>query len=169
MNCPFCRNPDSRVIDTRTTDEGTLIRRRRECPNCGKRFTTSETAALTVLKRGGAVVPFLRSKVIEGVKKACQGRPVTEAELSLLAQQVEDNLRATGAAQVEAKEVGLAILPFLRKLDQIAYLRFASVYENFESLSDFESAIAGLRAEEAAEGVQSSNSHTEDQLTENNS
>ncbi len=111
MFCPFCRHPDSRVIDSRTSDDGLSIRRRRQCPECGGRFTTVETAALMVIKRSGVVEPFSRDKVVAGVRKAAQGRPVTDGEL-----------------------------------DEVAYLRFASVYQAFESLEDFEAAIAGLRS-----------------------
>lgn len=145
MHCPFCRHPDSRVIDSRTSDDGLSIRRRRQCPECSRRFSTTETASLTVIKRSGVVEPFSREKVMNGVRKACQGRPVTESDLALFAQQVEESVRATGAAQLDANDIGLAILPHLRELDEIAYLRFASVYQAFDSLSDFESAIAALR------------------------
>jgi transcriptional repressor NrdR len=147
VHCPFCRHDDSRVVDSRTTDDGTSIRRRRQCPECGRRFTTVETASLTVVKRSGAAEPFSRGKVLAGVRKACQGRPVSEDELALLAQRVEEAIRATGAAEVEAHEVGLAILGPLRELDEVAYLRFASVYRGFESLADFEAEIGLLRAE----------------------
>lgn len=145
MHCPFCRHTDSRVVDSRVAEDGTSIRRRRACPECGRRFTTVETAALCVLKRSGATEPFSRDKVLAGVRKACQGRPVDEADLALLAQQVEEAVRGTGAAEVPAHEVGLAILGPLRELDEVAYLRFASVYRSFESLADFEAEIAGLR------------------------
>jgi transcriptional repressor NrdR len=147
VHCPFCRHDDSRVVDSRTTDDGTAIRRRRQCPECGRRFTTVETASLTVVKRSGAAEPFSRGKVLAGVRKACQGRPVSEDELALLAQRVEETIRATGAAEVEAHEVGLAILGPLREFDEVAYLRFASVYRGFESLADFEAEIGLLRAE----------------------
>ena len=89
MHCPFCRHSDSRVIDSRTSDDGLSIRRRRQCPECGGRFTTTETASLNVIKRSGVMEPFSREKVISGVRKACQGRPVTEADLAILAQRVE--------------------------------------------------------------------------------
>jgi transcriptional repressor NrdR len=95
--------------------------------------------------------PFSRSKVINGVRKACQGRPVSEDDLAMLAQEVEENIRASGAAEIDAHEVGLIILGPLQKLDKVAYLRFASVYQAFESLEDFESAIALLRHESDAE------------------
>lgn len=152
MYCPFCRHTDSRVVDSRTTDDGTSIRRRRQCPECGKRFTTIESAALSVLKRSGASEPFSRAKVLVGVRKACQGRPVTEDELALLAQEVEETIRAQGSAEVDAHEIGMAVLEPLRELDEVAYLRFASVYRAFDSLDDFEAAITLLRAERDATG-----------------
>lgn len=154
MHCPFCRNDDSRVVDSRTSEDGTCIKRRRQCPECGKRFSTTETASLTVVKRSGASEPFSRPKVVVGVRKACQGRPVTEDQLALLAQEVEEAIRAQGAAEIDAHDVGLAILGPLRSLDEVAYLRFASVYQAFEGLEDFEAAITLLRAERPATGVE---------------
>jgi transcriptional repressor NrdR len=149
MFCPFCRHPDSRVVDSRTSDDGLAIRRRRQCPECGRRFSTTETASLSVIKRNGIVEPFSREKIVSGVRKACQGRPVNDADLALLAQRVEETIRATGVAQIDANDIGLAILPSLRELDEVAYLRFASVYQGFDSLEDFESAITLLRVEHA--------------------
>ena len=146
MYCPFCRNPDSRVVDSRIQEDGAAIRRRRQCPQCGRRFTTIETTSLTVIKRSGVGEPFSRTKIINGVRKACQGRPVTDDDLALLAQEVEESIRAAGSAEIQAHEIGLAILGPLRKLDQIAYLRFASVYQSFDSLEDFEEAISLLRS-----------------------
>ncbi|MBW4031412.1 MAG: transcriptional repressor NrdR [Acidobacteria bacterium] len=149
MFCPFCRYPDSRVIDSRTSDDGLAIRRRRQCPQCGRRFSTTETASLSVIKRSGIVELFSREKIISGVRKACQGRPVSDADLALLAQKVEESIRATGVSQIEANDIGLSILPPLRELDEVAYLRFASVYQAFDSLDDFEAAITLLRVEHA--------------------
>ena len=146
VHCPFCRNADSRVIDSRTAEDGTAIRRRRSCAGCGRRFTTQETVILMVAKRSGATEPFTRDKIIRGVRRACQGRPVGEDQLAILAQQVEDTIRARGLAEIPSHEVGLAILGPLRELDEVAYLRFASVYRGFESLADFEEEIALLRA-----------------------
>ena len=150
MHCPFCHNPDSRVVDTRIADDGASIRRRRECTHCKKRFTTLETSSFQVVKRSGVVESFSRNKVVSGVKKACQGRPVSDDQLAILAQQVEEQLRSTGVSNVSTNEVGKAILPFLRDLDVIAYLRFASVYRQFDTLDDFEQAIQALR--ERAQG-----------------
>src|ERR1043166_4243697 len=146
MHCPFCRNPDSRVIDSRSTDDGTAIRRRRSCSECGRRFTTQETVLLMVAKRSGVTEPFSRLKIIAGVRKACQGRPVDEDAIAVLAQKVEETVRARGAAELPSHEVGLAILAPLRELDEVAYLRFASVYRSFDSLGDFEREIADLRS-----------------------
>jgi len=149
MRCPYCRHADSRVVDSREADDGALIRRRRACPECGRRFTTVEEAVLAIVKRSGVTEPFSRPKVISGVRKACQGRPVDEDSIALLAQRVEEAIRARGAAEVPSHEVGLAILGPLRELDEVAYLRFASVYRSFDSLADFEREIATLRAEGA--------------------
>jgi transcriptional repressor NrdR len=150
VRCPFCHNADSRVIDSREADEGATTRRRRSCPKCNRRFTTVEEAVLAVVKRSGVSEPFNRSKVVAGVRRACQGRPVDEDQLQLLAQQVEDTIRASGAAEVPSHEVGLAILKPLRELDEVAYLRFASVYRAFTSVADFEKEIAELRARQTA-------------------
>jgi transcriptional repressor NrdR len=145
VRCPFCRHNDSRVIDSRTADDGSAIRRRRSCPECGKRFTTQETVILMVGKRSGVTEPFTRDKIVRGVRRACQGRPVTEDQLANLAQRAEDAIRSRGCAEIPSHEVGLAILGPLRELDEVAYLRFASVYRGFESLADFEDEIASLR------------------------
>jgi transcriptional repressor NrdR len=150
MHCPYCRHSDTKVLDSRVSEDGTAIRRRRRCEECGRRFTTVELMQLTVLKRSGATEPFNRDKAIAGVRKACKGRPVDEDALARLGQEVEDTLRNEGAAEIPAHEVGMAILGPLRALDPVAYLRFASVYKAFTSADDFEDEIALLRMEEAA-------------------
>ncbi len=147
MHCPFCRSTETRVLDSRVTDDGGAIRRRRVCPACEKRFSTVEQMQLMVLKRSGATEPFARDKAVAGVRKACKGRPVSEDDLARLGQNVEDALRTDGWAEVPTNEVGLAILGPLRELDAVAYLRFASVYKSFTSAGDFEAEIALLRAE----------------------
>ncbi len=151
MHCPYCHNDDSRVVDSRTAEDGAAIRRRRQCPECSRRFTTTETATLQVQKRSGVLEPFSRSKVAAGVRKACQGRPVSDDDLAVLAQAVEDTVRAVGNPEIPANEVGMAILGPLRKLDEVAYLRFASVYRSFESLEDFEAEVSLLRMERESE------------------
>jgi transcriptional repressor NrdR len=152
VRCPFCRHPDSRVIDSREVEEGQAIRRRRSCAACGRRFTTVEEATLAVVKRSGVTEPFSRDKVVSGVARACQGRPVDEDALQQLAHRVEETIRSSGSAEVPSHEVGLAILGPLRELDEVAYLRFASVYRSFSSVEDFEKEIRELR--HAQEGQQ---------------
>ncbi|HEY3709480.1 MAG TPA: transcriptional regulator NrdR [Amycolatopsis sp.] len=145
MRCPFCRHADSRVVDSREVDEGQAIRRRRSCAQCGRRFTTSETMVLAVVKRSGVTEQFSRDKVVNGVRRACQGRPVDDDALQKLAQRVEESIRSAGLAEIPSHEVGLAILGPLRELDGVAYLRFASVYRSFSSVEDFEKEISDLR------------------------
>ncbi|MCI2421860.1 transcriptional regulator NrdR [Saccharopolyspora sp. K220] len=146
MRCPFCRGEDSRVVDSREVEEGQAIRRRRSCSTCGRRFTTIEELVLSVVKRSGVTEPFSREKVVRGVRRACQGRPVEEDALQQLAHQVEETVRSLGVSELPSHEVGLAILGPLRELDEVAYLRFASVYRAYSSVEDFEKEIADLRA-----------------------
>lgn len=152
MRCPFCRHCDSRVVDSREIDDGQAIRRRRACPECGRRFTTVEEPVLAVLKRSSVTEPFSREKVVRGVRRACQGRPVDEDALQQLAHRVEEVIRASGSAEVASHEVGLAILGPLRDLDEVAYLRFASVYRSFSSIEDFEKEIRDLRDARSGQG-----------------
>ena len=147
MHCPYCRHTDSRVLDSRVAEDGAAIRRRRQCPSCERRFTTLEQMQLVVVKRSGVVEPFSREKVVSGVRKACKGRPVSEADLARLGQQVEEALRASGQAEIPADDVGLAILGPLRTLDAVAYLRFASVYQHYNSVDDFAAEIENLRGQ----------------------
>ena len=138
MRCPYCRHADSRVTDSREVDEGQVIRRRRSCQACGRRFTTVEEATLAVIKRSGVTEPFSRAKIASG------------DQLALLAQRVEEAVRATGCAEIPSNEVGLAILGPLKDLDEVAYLRFASVYRAFTSIEDFEAEIRAYRTVPAA-------------------
>ena len=153
MHSPYSGPTAPGVLDSRVAAAGASIRRRRTCSDCDRRFTTVEKMQLTVLKRSGATEPFNRDKAIAGVRKACKGRPVTDAQLACLGQDVEDALRLSGQAEFEAHEVGLAILAPLRALDEVAYLRFASVYRSFDSVDDFEDEIAMLRLERTAATV----------------
>jgi transcriptional repressor NrdR len=166
MHCPFCRYPDSRVTDSRTSDDGSSIRRRRQCPECNMRFSTTETASLLVVKRSGVTEPFRRDKIVNGVRKACQGRPVSDADLALLAQEVEESIRSSGVAQIDAFDVGLATLEPLRKLDEVAFMRFASVYQGWETLEDFEAAIGVLKQNRGHLGeTENSHKNQEDQAS----
>lgn len=147
MHCPYCHHDDSKVLDSRVAEDGASIRRRRQCPECSRRFTTIEQMQLVVVKKSGVVEPFSREKVIVGVRKACKGRPVTEAQLARLGQTVEESLRASGLAEVPTESVGVAILKPLSQLDAVAYLRFASVYQHFQCVDDFVDEIARLRSD----------------------
>lgn len=144
------------MLDSRAAEDGCSIRRRRQCPECGKRFSTVEQMQLSVSKRSGVVEPFDRDKVVQGVRKACKGRPVTEDQLDLLGQQVEDAIRSSGQTITPSYDVGIAILGPLRELDEVAYLRFASVYRQFQSADDFEAEIAALRADSPSQHVSNS-------------
>lgn len=143
--CPACRSEESRVVDSRTVESGSAIRRRRECLSCRTRFTTLERSVLLVTKRSGVTEEFRRDKVIRGVGRACQGLEVSTDDLKILAHDVEQSLRASHGSQVAADDIGLAILEPLRNLNEVAYLRFASVYKSFRSTDDFEKEIRALR------------------------
>lgn len=140
MRCQYCGAEDTRVVDSRPADGGTSIRRRRACQRCGRRFSTFERpegAGITVVKLDGRKEPFDRAKLVSGVLKATKNRPVDETQVSHLADEVEKSLREKGPT-VTTQEVGVAVLDQLRKLDEIAYIRFASVYKDFQELTDFE-------------------------------
>ncbi len=140
MRCPWCGHSEDKVVDSRSADEGGAIRRRRECLACGRRFTTFERVqevGLTVVKRDGGKEPFDRTKVVAGVLRATKNRPVTEDQVTRLAERVEEKLRRKGPLMT-SQEVGIEVLALLRKLDEVAYLRFASVYKDFQELTDFE-------------------------------
>ena len=139
MHCPSCHADDTKVIDSRVTDEGAAIRRRRLCPQCSQRFTTFERVEelpLTVVKTHGGRELFDRAKVTEGVRAASKGRPVSTEQICALSESVEDEARLHGT-EVSSVAVGIAVLDRLRELDEEAYLRFASVYKNFDALGDF--------------------------------
>lgn len=144
MLCPACRSENSRVVDSRTVESGSAIRRRRECTSCRTRFTTLERSVLLVTKRSGVTEEFRRDKVIRGVGRACQGLEVSADDLKILAHDVEQSLRASHGSQVAADDIGLAILEPLMNLNEVAYLRFASVYKSFRSTQDFDKEIRAL-------------------------
>jgi transcriptional repressor NrdR len=146
VRCPFCSVDDDKVVDSRMSEEGAAIRRRRECLACGQRFTTYERVEempLIVEKRSGVREPFDRAKVISGVRSACKNRPVTPEDIELLARDVEDTLRFRTDA-VTTQDVGVAVLERLKELDDVAYLRFASVYKGFEDIDDFQREVGLL-------------------------
>ncbi len=146
MRCPWCGHLDDKVIDSRSADDGGAVRRRRECLRCHRRFTTFERmveVGLSVVKRDGAREPFDRAKVVSGVAKAIKNRPVSPEQVDELAARVEEKLRRRGPL-VTSQEVGLEVLGQLRRLDDVAYLRFASVYKDFQELTDFERELGVL-------------------------
>ena len=146
VRCPWCQSLEDKVVDSRLAEDGVAIRRRRECLSCNRRFTTYERleeAPLWVVKRGGLREPFDRAKVVAGVRAATKNRPVSEEELEEIAQQVEEALRGEGI-EVTSQQIGVTVLERLRDVDDVAYLRFASVYKGFEDLGDFQREVGLL-------------------------
>ncbi len=151
MHCPFCHADDTRVIDTRLVAGGEQIRRRRECQSCSERFTTYESAELLmprVIKSNGAREPFNEEKLRSGLARALEKRPVSTEELETIVGHIEHDLRATGERELASRVVGEAVMKQLRKVDQVAYVRFASVYRDFQDISEFQDEIARLRTEQ---------------------
>jgi transcriptional repressor NrdR len=143
VHCPSCQADDTKVVDSRLADEGAAVRRRRQCLSCSFRFTTYERLEelpLTVVKSDGSIQPFDRDKIVFGVRAASKGRSVSEEQIEQLAAEVEDALRVSGG-EITSTQIGLAVLDRLRLVDEVAYLRFASVYKNFDNRSDFASEL----------------------------
>ena len=139
MHCPVCHADDTKVVDSRLAAEGSAVRRRRHCPSCGHRFTTYERVdevPLVVVKSDGRVEPFDRGKIVAGVLAATKGRHVEPTVVEQVAEAIEDGVRLQGS-EVTSAQVGLAVLDHLRTIDEVAYLRFASVYKNFDAAADF--------------------------------
>ena len=142
----MCASLDDKVVDSRLADDGAAIRRRRECLACGRRFTTYERledAPLVVVKRSGQREPFDRVKLVAGIQAAAKNRPVSPAQMEAVAAEVEERVRMEGA-DVTSQQIGLAVLDRLRSLDEVAYLRFASVYKGFADIGDFEREVGLL-------------------------
>jgi transcriptional repressor NrdR len=147
VRCPFCLADDDKVVDSRSADEGVAVRRRRECLACGRRFTTQERVVelpLMVVKRSGEREPFERSKLLGGIDRAVAGSPIGPEAVDALVAEIEEEARA-GGAEVRSDRLGVGVLERLRVLDPVSYLRFASVYQGFESAADFERAVIELR------------------------
>jgi transcriptional repressor NrdR len=143
MHCPSCQADDTKVVDSRLAEDGTAVRRRRQCSSCSYRFTTferTEEVPLVVVKSDGSTAPFDRHKIVNGVRAATKGRSVSEEQIDQLAAEVDDEVRLTGG-EVTTSRIGLAVLDRLRVLDEVAYLRFASVYKNFDAAADFQSEL----------------------------
>ncbi len=152
MRCPFCHAPETKVIDSRLANEGDSVRRRRECLTCSERFTTFETAELVmprIVKSDGSRVPFDDQKLLQGMLKALEKRPVSLETIEQAVNHIKNNLRATGDREVPASRVGEWVMDELKQLDQVAYVRFASVYRSFQDLDEFRKEIEKLEAPQA--------------------
>ena len=150
MKCPYCGHPESKVIDSRPADENASIRRRRECLSCAKRFTTYETVEslpMVVIKKDGSRQSFDRQKVLRGMIRACEKRPVSLAELERIADEIEQELQNSMEREIRTADVGEKVMDRLRKVDQVAYVRFASVYRQFKDLDTFMAELNKLLAE----------------------
>ena len=147
MHCPFCGDEDSRVVDSRDSESGDTIRRRRECGYCGRRYTTYERveeAPLLVVKRSGADEVFARAKLLNGLLRACEKRHISLERIERVADEIEGELRCESVQQVTSVEIGERALRHLRDLDRVAYIRFASVYRQFDDIDEFQSELARL-------------------------
>ena len=151
MNCPYCERDDDRVIDSRASDAGKSIRRRRECQKCNRRFTTFErvekTSRLMVIKRDGTRIPFDPEKVLRGLQAACGKRPISEEQKIAIVREVEEELMQFFEREVPSKEVGLRVANFLKSVDPIVYIRYASEYFNFQDLEDLSKEVSDLQEE----------------------
>lgn len=147
MKCPFCGNPESKVIDSRSAENGQVIRRRRECKGCKRRFTTFERFEqfpVAVVKRNGDREPYKREKILVGLRKAFEKRPITSQEIEEIASKIEAELRAEGNEEIPSSFIGMLVLKNLKDIDEVAYLRFASVYKDFKDITEFQSELGQL-------------------------
>ena len=159
MKCPFCGATEDRVVDSRTTKDNAIIRRRRECESCQKRFTTYERIEETlplIIKKDGRREPFDRQKVIHGLQKACEKRPVSIRDIENLVDEIEHEFQEMGEKEMSASTIGEAIMKRLRKLDEVAYVRFASVYRSFRDINEFMSELQDLVGQRHARRRQTS-------------
>ena len=150
MNCPFCNNTDTKVVDSRETNEGKITRRRRECPKCEARFSTYEEVELlrlTVAKKSGEKEEYDKSKIERGIRKALEKRPITEEKVAKLMGDIEYEIRALEKPEVASKEIGKIVLKKMKDLDEVAYVRFASVYKSFGSIESFKKELDMLENE----------------------
>lgn len=150
MRCPFCGDGDTRVVDSRLAGEGSQVRRRRECVACGERFTTFESAELTlprVIKRDGTRVPFDEEKLRAGMLRALEKRPVTSDQIEAALSRIKHEMVATGERELASRAIGERVMAALRDLDQVAYVRFASVYRSFSDVADFRDELDRLANE----------------------
>jgi transcriptional repressor NrdR len=154
VKCPRCGSEDDKVVDSRAVRDGRAVRRRRECLACGERFTTyesGETQPVLVVKRSGERMAYHRDKVILGVTKACEKRPVTLEQIEIIVDRVELNLARSGRREVPSETIGRFVLEQLRDVDEVAYVRFASVYRSFQNIDEFFALLNDLRAEDESQ------------------
>lgn len=155
MRCPFCGSGETRVIDSRPTDENNSIRRRRECAGCQNRFTTYETVEdvpILVIKKNGTRQVYDRNKVLNSMLKACEGRQISASSMDKIADKVEKSLNMSMKREVESSEIGQIVMDSLKELDEVAYVRFASVYRNFKDVSSFMEELQKLIQEKNSKG-----------------
>lgn len=147
MKCPFCSHEEDKVVDSRTAQDGRAVRRRRECLKCGKRFTTYEfieTVSLTVVKNDGRREPFDRQKLLRGMILACNKRPISEKKLESIVEEIEEELLALSKKEITSQEIGELVMKKLKDIDEVAYVRFASVYRKFKDKNEFFDELKGL-------------------------
>ncbi len=150
MKCPFCQSDNDRVVDSRTSPDGAATRRRRECLSCRRRYTTYERVegtSVKIVKKDGVREPFDRAKIKRGLEKACWKRPVSDNQLESIIASVENELEQNFESEVESRHLGELVMQHLREVDQVAYVRFASVYRQFQDLNDFVSELKPMLAE----------------------
>lgn len=156
MKCPYCQYSESKVIDSRPTDEDEKIRRRRECIRCGKRFTTYEiveTTPLMVMKKDGTIEPFNREKLLNGLLRACEKRPVSLKRLEQMVDEIEQKLKNSLEGEVSSRAIGELAMEELRGIDQVAYVRFASVYREFQDINSFMEELRRILDEKERSGL----------------
>ena len=156
MRCPYCGGTEDRVVDSSTSREGRAVRRRRECLSCARRFTTYEYVEqrpLQVLKRDGTSEPYERRKLLRSVRLPCVKRPISPSEIEAIVDEIEDELSRLGKEEVESRVIGEMVMERLRKRDYVAYVRFASVYRNFQDLDEFVAELTDLKARRARQAL----------------
>lgn len=149
MRCPNCGHPEDRVIDSRSTKEGRAIRRRRECIGCGHRYTTYEyveNASIVIVKKDGKREPWSREKVVAGISRACEKRPISLGQIEAIVDRIETEIQRQAPGEIASKQIGETAMAELRELDEVAYVRFASVYRHFTDATDFMEEIRHLLA-----------------------
>ena len=154
MKCPFCKQPDSRVVDSRAADDGTTIRRRRECPECGRRFTTYEAVEkmpLMVVKRDNRREPFSRDKLMTGIIRSCDKRDISMEQITNFVAEIERDIRNRTEPEVPSEKLGEIVMERLKDFDEVAYIRFASVYRKFDDITNFTEELETLRAHKGKE------------------